>query len=187
MTNEIQQAVQVLRDGGLILYPTDTLWGIGCDATNEKAVEKIFVLKQRTDSKSLVLLASDMGMIGQYVRAIPDIAYNLTEIADTPLTLVYPAARNLAANVVAADGSVAFRIVNHDFCQQLLHKFRKPIVSTSANISGEPSPGTFDKIMDAIIRGCDYIVPLAYEGKPTRKPSSIMKVGINAEIEVIRS
>jgi len=186
MTSAIQQTVQVLHDGGLILYPTDTLWGIGCDATNKKAIEKIFALKQRTDSKSLVLLASDMDMISRYVSQIPDIAYNLTELTNTPLTLVYPNAHNLAPNVVAADGSAAFRIVNHVFCQELLRKFRKPIVSTSANISGQPSPTAFDEIAKEIRNGCDFIVPLAHEGKPTRKPSSIMKVGLHAEIEVIR-
>ena len=186
MTNAIQQALQVLRDGGLILYPTDTLWGIGCDATNEKAVKKVYELKQRADSKSLIILASDMGMIGQYVKQIPDIAYNLTEVSDTPLTLIYPQARNLAANAVAEDETVAIRISNHDFCQQLLHKFHKPIISTSANISGEATPKTFSEISDVIKNGVDFIVGLECEGKPTRKPSSIIKIGLNAEIEVIR-
>jgi L-threonylcarbamoyladenylate synthase len=184
--NDLQQALQVLHQGGLILYPTDTLWGIGCDATQEKAVEKIFALKQRTDSKSLVLLASDMGMIGRYVHTIPDIAYNLTEVADTPLTLIYPQACHLPACVVAADGSVALRIVDHAFCRQLLQQFRRPVVSTSANLSGQPAPARLSEVPEIIRKGCDFLVPETHEGTPTRKPSSILKVGLGGEIAVIR-
>jgi L-threonylcarbamoyladenylate synthase len=187
MTNDIQQALQVLRSGGLMVYPTDTVWGIGCDATNAQAVEKIYALKQRADSKSLILLVSDMGMVGRYVQQIPDIAYTLTEVTDTPLTLVYPQARGLAANVVAADGTVAMRVVQHDFCQQLLQKFRKPMVSTSANLSGMPVPTTFAEIPAAIKNGCDFTVSVEHEGTPTRKPSAIIKVGLNAEVRVIRN
>ncbi len=186
MTNELQKALETLRDGGLILYPTDTLWGIGCDATNPVAVEKIVALKQRADSKSLVLLASDMGMVSRYVKQIPDMAYTLTEVADAPLTLVYPQAQGLAANVVAEDGSVAIRIVQHEFCRQLLQKFRKPVVSTSANISGQRAPVSFAEIQEMIKEKCDYIVPEKHEGTPTRQPSAIIKIGLHAEVEVIR-
>ncbi|MDR2802184.1 MAG: threonylcarbamoyl-AMP synthase [Prevotellaceae bacterium] len=187
MTDVLQQSVQALRNGGLLLYPTDTLWGVGCDATNEKAVEKVYALKRRTDSKSLILLASGMDMISRYVSQIPAIAYNLTDVADTPLTLIYPQARGLAANVPAADGSVALRIVQHDFCRQLLYKFRRPIVSTSANLSGQLPPATFAQVSGEIKCGCDFIVPEEYEGAPTRKPSAIIKIGLHDEVEVIRN
>jgi L-threonylcarbamoyladenylate synthase len=182
----IQESLQVLRNGGLLLYPTDTLWGVGCDATNEKAVEKVFALKRRTDGKSLIVLVSGMDMISRYVMQIPDIAYQLMEVADAPLTLIYPQACGLAANVPAADGSVAMRIVQHDFCRQLLHKFRRPLVSTSANLSGQLPPKDFSQIPDEIKNGCDFIVPLACEGAPTRRPSSIIKLGLHGEVEVIR-
>jgi L-threonylcarbamoyladenylate synthase len=186
MTHALQQSLQVLHDGGLLLYPTDTLWGVGCDATNEKAVAKVYALKRRTDSKSLIVLVSGMDMVSRYVVQVPDIAYSLTDVAGTPLTLIYPQARGLAANVPAADGSVALRIVQHDFCRQLLHKFRRPLVSTSANLSGQPAPTAFAQIPDEIKSGCSFIVPEAYEGAPTRKPSSIIRVGLHGEVEVIR-
>jgi L-threonylcarbamoyladenylate synthase len=186
MTDVIQQSLQILRSGGLLLYPTDTLWGVGCDATNEKAVEKVFALKQRAGGKSLIVLVSGMDMVNRYVSQVPDIAYNLTEVADAPLTLIYPQARGLAANVPAEDGSVAMRVVQHDFCRQLLYKFRRPLVSTSANLSGQQPPKNFAQIPDEIKNGCDFIVPSAYEGAPTRKPSSIIKVGLHGEVEVIR-
>ncbi|MDR3133444.1 MAG: threonylcarbamoyl-AMP synthase [Prevotellaceae bacterium] len=186
MTEVVQQSLQVLRNGGLLLYPTDTLWGVGCDATNEKAVEKVYALKQRADNKSLILLVSEMDMVSRYVSQVPAIAYNLTEVADAPLTLIYPQARGLAANVPAADGSVALRIVQHDFCRQLLRLFCRPLVSTSANLSGQLPPAFFAQVPDEIKNGCDFIVPAAYEGAPTRKPSPIIKLGLHDEVEVIR-
>ena len=187
MTDVLQKAVQTLHAGGLLLYPTDTLWGIGCDATNETAIEKVYALKRRADSKSLILLVSGMEMVSRYVSRIPDIAYNLTEAAGAPLTLIYPQARGLAANVPAADGSVALRIVQHDFCRQLLRHFRRPLVSTSANLSGQPPPATFAQISAEIKDGCDFIIPEQYEGNPTRKPSSILKIGLQNEVIRIRN
>lgn len=186
MTAALQPALAALHAGGLILYPTDTVWGIGCDATNEQAVAKIFALKQRADHQSLVLLADDLDMVGRYVRHIPAIACTLTAIADTPLTIVYPQACCLPANVTAPDGSVAFRLVQHDFCRALLRQFRKPLVSTSANLSGHPAPAAFGEIADVIRRGCDFVTPEACEGRPSRKPSAILKIGLNAEVTVIR-
>ncbi|MDR1405613.1 MAG: threonylcarbamoyl-AMP synthase [Prevotellaceae bacterium] len=186
MTDVFQQSLQTLRHGGLLLYPTDTLWGVGCDATSEKAVEKLCALKRRTGGKSLILLVSGMDMISRYVPHIPDIARRLTDIAGMPLTLIYPQAGGLAANVAAADGTVAMRIVRHDFCQKLLQRFRLPLVSTSANLSGQPAPAAFAQISEEIKNGCDFIVPPEYEGAPTRKPSSLIKIGRHAEVEVIR-
>ncbi|MDR0695144.1 MAG: threonylcarbamoyl-AMP synthase [Prevotellaceae bacterium] len=187
MTGVLQQAVQTLHAGGLLLYPTDTLWGIGCDATNETAVGKVYALKRRADSKSLILLVSGMDMISRYVPQIPGIAIHLTETAGAPLTLIYPQARGLAANVLAADGSVALRIVQHDFCRQLLYRFRRPLVSTSANLSGQLPPADFPQVPEEIKNGCDFIVPEEYEGAPTRKPSSIIKISLHNEAIRIRN
>jgi len=182
----IQEALSVLKKGGLLLYPTDTVWGIGCDATNEKAVEKVYALKQRADSKSLIILADSIAMVERYVRKIPDTAYMLTEVNDKPLTVIYPEAAGLAPNVVADDGSIAIRIVNHAFCNELLRQFKRPLVSTSANISGEKTPADFAAISDLIKQGVDYIVPAAFEQGATRKPSSIIKLGLHNEIQIIR-
>jgi L-threonylcarbamoyladenylate synthase len=187
VTDVFQKALQTLRSGGLLLYPTDTLWGVGCDATNEKAVEKVYALKQRTSHKSLILLVSDKEMLSRYVQQIPDIACRLTDIATSPLTLIYPQACGLPANVAADGETVAIRIVQHAFCRQLLQQFRRPLVSTSANISGQPAPAAFAQIAEEIKAGCDFIVPPEYEGAPTRQPSSIIKIGLHAEVEVIRS
>ena len=185
-TKIIQEALSVLKEGGLLLYPTDTVWGIGCDATNEKAVEKVFALKQRTDSKSLIVLADSVTMIERYVKKVPDTAYMLIEVSDKPLTLIYPEATGLALNVPAEDGSIAIRVVHHAFCTALLRQFKKPLVSTSANISGEKTPSNFAAISDLIKQGVDYIVPVALEQGATQKPSSIIKLGLRNEVQVIR-
>ncbi|MCL2097417.1 MAG: L-threonylcarbamoyladenylate synthase [Bacteroidales bacterium] len=182
----IQEALSVLKAGGLLLYPTDTVWGIGCDAANEKAVEKIYALKQRADSKSLIVLADGISMVERYVQKVPDTAYMLIEVSDKPLTIIYPAATGLASNVAAADGSVAIRIVNHPFCKELLRQFKRPLVSTSANISDEKTPKNFAAISDLIKQGVDYIVPTAMEQGATQKPSSIIKLGLRNEIQIIR-
>ena len=194
----IKAAVQVLRDGGVILYPTDTVWGLGCDATNPEAVAEIFAIKQRPDSKSLVLLASDMDMVCRYVKEVPEIAVQLVEVNDKPMTIVYPGARAaqsgaapdkylLAANTVAGDGSVAIRVPLNDFCRRLVSAFGRPIVSTSANISGEPSPKKFADIPEQIRSAVDHIVDPAEEKNSTGKASQIIKVGIDGQICIIRS
>jgi len=185
-TKIIQEALSVLKAGGLLLYPTDTVWGIGCDATNEKAVEKIYALKQRADSKSLIILADSITMVERYVKKVPDTAYMLVEVSDKPLTIIYPEAVDLAPNVVAEDGSIAIRVINHAFCNELLRKFKKPLVSTSANISGEKTPFNFAAISDIIKQGVDYVVPSDLEQGSTNKPSSIIKLGINNEVQIIR-
>ena len=182
----IPAALKVLKEGGVILYPTDTVWGIGCDATNEKAVEKVFAIKRRSESKSLVLLAADLDMVARYIREIPSIAIDLVEVNDVPMTIVYPGAMGLAPNVVAEDGSVGIRIPDHTFCRELLRRFRRPLVSTSANISGEPTPSRFSEISPEIVSAVDFAVPSRLGKDSTGRPSQILKVGLRGEIEIIR-
>ncbi|MCQ2183404.1 MAG: threonylcarbamoyl-AMP synthase [Bacteroidales bacterium] len=193
----INEALKVLREGGVILYPTDTVWGIGCDATNEKAVARVFEIKRRSGAKSLVLLASDMDMIAMHVREIPNIAIDLVEVNDAPMTIIYPGAQYLAPNVVAEDGSVGIRIpcMPEDeklkgggaFCRELVKRLRKPLVSTSANISGEPTPENFREISEEIKTSVDYVVPARFENGSTGRSSQIIKVGLGGEVEIIRA
>lgn len=184
--SEIEAAVKVLKEGGIILYPTDTIWGIGCDATNPDAVAKVYELKQRSESKSLVVLVSDMDMIGKYVKVIPEIAINLLEVNDKPMTIIYPDAVNLAPNVIADDGSVGIRLPNSEFCRQLIRKFCKPVVSTSANISGQPAPESYAEIAMEVIEGVDHVVDPYLEEGSIGQASQIIKVGLHSEIEIIR-
>lgn len=190
-TNQaVEEAIKVLKDGGVILYPTDTIWGLGCDATNPKAVEKIFQIKKRTDNKSLVVLVNGLDMLYRYVKEVPEVALQLIDVSDQPLTIIYPGATGLAANVIAADGTVGIRVPDHPFCQRLISRFRKPIVSTSANISGESSPANFRSISKEISEAVDWIAdPVtnpSLEDGSTGKPSSIIKLGLGGEIEIIR-
>ena len=193
----LNNALQTLRDGGTILYPTDTVWGLGCDATNPAAVAKIFEIKRRSDSKSLVLLASDLDMVAKYVKEIPSIAVDLVEVNDAPMTLIYPGAIageagvpgdrwHLAHNCVAEDGSVGIRIPLMEWCRQLVFKLGRPIVSTSANISGEPTPQRFSEIPQEIKDAVDFVVPPSVDTESTGKASQILKVGLKGEIEIIR-
>ena len=189
----IEEAVRVLRQGGVILYPTDTVWGLGCDATSEQAVERIFRIKKRSSAKSLVLLACDMDMVARYVKEIPDIAIDLVEVNDAPMTIIYPGAQLLAPNVVAEDGSVGIRIPLDtednspaSFCRQLVRRLGKPLVSTSANISGEDAPKCFRDISEEIVGSVDYVVPQRLERGASGRASQIIKVGLGSEIEVIR-
>jgi L-threonylcarbamoyladenylate synthase len=198
MNTEIQKALEVLRNGGVILYPTDTVWGIGCDATNPEAVAKVYAIKKREDSKSLVLLASDMDMICRYVKEVPEMAIQLVEVNDKPMTIIYPGAvageqgnmapcrHCLAFNTVAADGTVGIRIPMMDFCQQLVARLGRPLVSTSANISGGPTPKNFAEITDEIQSAVDHIVDPSLEKGATGQSSSIIKVGLDYSIEIIR-
>jgi L-threonylcarbamoyladenylate synthase len=193
----LAEALKTLRAGGTILYPTDTVWGLGCDATNPEAVARIFEIKQRADSKSLVLLACDLDMVARYVKEIPSIAVDLVEVNDAPMTLIYPGAIaggegapgdrwHLAHNAVAEDGSVGIRIPLMDWCKQLVFKLGRPIVSTSANISGEPTPQRFSDIDPAIREAVDFVVPPSVDTQSTGKASQILKVGLKGEIEIIR-
>lgn len=192
----IEEAVKVLRAGGVILYPTDTVWGIGCDATNAEAVEKVFRIKRRSEAKSLVLLASDLDMVAYYIREIPSIAIDLVEVNDAPMTIIYPGAQKLAPAVVAEDGSVGIRIpctesedgssASATFCRDLVRRLRKPLVSTSANISGEPTPKKFKEIQPEIKESVDYVVPGCLEEGSTGRASQIIKLGLKGEVEIIR-
>jgi L-threonylcarbamoyladenylate synthase len=186
MENDLQQAVEVLRQGGLILYPTDTIWGIGCDATDEKAVEKVYALKKRQDEKSLLVLLDRADKLPDYMDEVPEMAWNLLEIADKPLTIIYPGARNLARNLVAFDGSVGIRIVQDEFCRKLVQRFGKPVVSTSANISGQPWPAGFHKIDRELVKAVDYVVKHRQYDTGGARPSGIIKLGVHGEVQVIR-
>src|SRR5476651_1867527 len=158
LKDEVAKALKVLQEGGIILYPTDTIWGIGCDATNTEAVKKIYALKQRDEAKSMIILLGVDNQLQSYISNVPDIAYDLMEYAENPLTLVMPGAKNISPALIATDGSVGVRVTNHEFCKQLIQRLRKPLVSTSANISGEPSPKNFGQISAEIIDGVDYVV-----------------------------
>ena len=152
---EIKKAIEVMRNGGVILYPTDTIWGIGCDATNEEAVKKVYEMKKRADSKALICLVDSEAKIDFYVKDVPSVAWDLIELSTKPLTVIYDGARNLAPNLLAEDGSVGIRVTNEEFSKQLCFRFRKAVVSTSANISGEPSPKSFADICDEIKNAVD--------------------------------
>ena len=187
MDVQINKAIEILKTGGVILYPTDTIWGLGCDATNQDAVKKVFAIKQREESKSLVTLVSDLDMLARYVETIPEAALDLIEVNDAPMTIIYPKAIGLASNVVAEDGSVGIRIPMNEFCRQLCFKFRRPIVSTSANISGENPPKGFKDIDPQIKEAADYVVhPSMEEKNSTHRASQIIKLGANGQIQIIR-
>ena len=187
MEVQINKAIEILKTGGVILYPTDTIWGLGCDATNQDAVKKVFAIKQREESKSLVTLVSDLDMLARYVETIPEAALDLIEVNDVPMTIIYPKAIGLASNVVAEDGSVGIRIPMNEFCRQLCFKFRRPIVSTSANISGENPPKGFKDIDPQIKEAVDYVVhPSMEEKNSTHRASQIIKLGANGQIQIIR-
>lgn len=198
----LTETVQVLREGGVILYPTDTVWGLGCDATNPTAVARIYEIKKRADSKALVLLADSLDMVARYVREIPDAAIQLVEVNDAPMTVIYPGAyvgekpedgrqpeadrHFLAWNTVAEDGTVGIRVPMMAFCRDLVYKLGRPLVSTSANISGEPTPRRFQEIPQAIVEAVDYVVEPRLERESTGSASQIIKVGLRGEIEIIR-
>lgn len=183
---DFQQALEVLRQGGLILYPTDTVWGIGCDATCEAAVRKIFALKQRSDAKAMLCLLDAAGKLQGYVRQVPEMAWDLIELTTKPLTIIYPGAQNVAPSLVAEDGSLGIRITEEPFTKALCAALHHPLVSTSANISGEPAARNFSEVTDAIRQGVDYVVRYRQGDRSEPKPSSIVKLGVNNEIKVIR-
>ncbi|MCX6229752.1 MAG: L-threonylcarbamoyladenylate synthase [Bacteroidia bacterium] len=184
--DDLAKAVEVLRAGGIILYPTDTVWGIGCDATNAVAVKRIYEIKQREDSKSMLILMENENLLNSYVTEVPEVAWDLIEVSESPLTIIYPAAKNLAANLLAADRSIGIRITREAFTQQLIQRFRRPIVSTSANISGEKSPRNFAEISSMIKDKMDYVVNYRRDDLSESVPSSIIKLGVGGQIEIIR-
>lgn len=186
MHNDIKKALEVIKNGGIILYPTDTIWGIGCDATNEKSVSRIYQIKKREDSKSMLVLLENPALLERYVIEVPEIAWDLAEVATTPLTVIYPGAKNLAKNLLAEDGSIGIRFTKETFTMQLLQRFRRPLVSTSANISGEKSPASFDEISEEIKNQVDYIVEYRQNDTTPAQPSSIIKLGVGGRIDIIR-
>ncbi|MDY5858933.1 MAG: L-threonylcarbamoyladenylate synthase [Porphyromonas sp.] len=183
---DLDTALRVLRSGGIILYPTDTVWGIGCDASNAEAVARIYALKRRADSKSMLVLVDSLAMLERYVPEIPEVAYSLIEFATRPLTIIYDEALGLAQNLVAEDGSIGVRVTSEDFSAQLCHALRRPLVSTSANISGEPTPAIFSGISPEIIAGVDYVVQYRQNDKSKSAPSQIIKLGKTGEVKIIR-
>jgi L-threonylcarbamoyladenylate synthase len=184
--DEIKRAVDILRAGGVILYPTDTVWGIGCDATNEEAVKKIYEIKRRSDRKSMLVLVDNPGKIQSYVEEMPDMAWDLIELSDKPLTIIYAGAKNLATDLIAEDGSIGIRVTNEIFSKKLCERFRKPVVSTSANISGEKSPENFAEISNEIITAVDYVVDFRRKETTKSTPSGIIKLGKGNVVTVIR-
>lgn len=186
MEEDIKKAFEVLVSGGLILYPTDTIWGIGCDATNVEAVHRVYELKRRVDSKALITLLDNPIKLDYYIDEVPSLAWDLIELSEKPLTIIYDGARNVAPNLMAEDGSLAIRVTKEKFSQELCKRFRKALVSTSANISGEPAPANFDDISEEIKQGVDYIVKYRQEDTSKSKASSIIKLGKTGEVKIIR-
>ncbi len=194
--DDLQQAVRVLRAGGVIVYPTDTVWGIGCDATNEDAVRKVYALKHRVDSKSMLVLLDGAGKLQGYVEHIPDAAWDLLEctahdrdsqgLQPRPMTIIYPGAKNIAPNLIAEDGSIGIRITQESFSKALCEQLHRPIVSTSANISGEPTAKNFRQISQAVLDAADYVCRYRRNDETEKRPSSIIKLGIDNQIQIIR-
>lgn len=183
---DIVKCVNILNSGGIILYPTDTIWGLGCDATKPQAVERVYRIKNRVDSKSMLVLLENANMLNSYVKEVPVVAWELIEASTKPLTVIYPGAKNLAGNLIADDGSIGIRIVNDSFCEELIRRFRKPLVSTSANLSGERSPRFFDDITEEIKEAADYVVNYRQDDLQPREASSIIKLDLSGVFKIIR-
>ena len=186
MQREADEVVRVLREGGLILYPTDTVWGIGCDATNAAAVERIYRLKRSENKKSMLVLCASAEMTVRYVNKAPGIAFDVMEMATKPLTLILPGAVGVAGNLIPEEGTLGVRVPDHEFCRLLLRGLRRPLVSTSANLSGEATPAGLEEVAREIVDGVDFVVNPRFEGKPTRKASSISAFGEGGEVKIIR-
>lgn len=184
--DDIKGSLKILKEGGVILYPTDTVWGLGCDATNPAAVQRIFRIKSRTESKNLLILVNGITMLERYVKEVPEIVHQLSAASDSPMTIIYPEGRNLAEGVCGEDGTVGIRICNDEFCRELIYRFRKPIVSTSANITGKPAPSNFGEIDGNIIRSVDYTVRYRQDDKRKYSASPVIKVERNGVFKIIR-
>lgn len=185
MQTEINNALNILKQGGIILYPTDTVWGIGCDATNSDAVNKIYTLKQRNETKSMICLVNNIDMLETYIETIPKAVTNIIKQSQNPTTIIYNNPKRVAKNLVANDNTLAIRVVSNTFCEKLIKNLKKPLVSTSANISGQPTPKSFAEISEQILKGVDYIVNLPDE-KSEVKPSEIIKLGNDGSVTFIR-
>jgi len=186
LDTEIKNALDILHKGGIILYPTDTIWGIGCDATNAEAVKKIYEIKEREDSKSMLVLIDEAGRIPSYINEVPEIAWDLIDLTVKPLTIIYPGAKNLAQNLISKEKTIGIRVTTELFTKKLIQRFKRPIVSTSANISGNPSPTNFSQIDEAIKSRVDYIVNYRQDEMEEFEPSSIIQLGVNGEVKIIR-
>ena len=186
MIEDIKKALEVLKNGGIILYPTDTIWGLGCDATNVEAVKRIYEIKQRSDSKNMLILLDNPAYLSYYVENVPELANDLIDLSEKPLTIIYQGAKNLASNLISQDGSIGIRVTNDNFCKQLISRLRKPLVSTSANVSGKTSPSNFNEIQEEIIKAADYVVVYRQDDYVKAQESSIIKLGIKGEVEIIR-
>ena len=185
MNTEIHNAYEVIKEGGIILYPTDTVWGIGCDATNEEAVKKIYALKQREESKSMIVLINGERMMYNVFKEIPEVAWQILDLSEKPTTLILDNPRNVAKNIIAEDNTLGVRISTDPFCFKLMERMKRPLVSTSANISGMFTPKTFKEISPEIIKGVDYVVNLQHD-KVCKNPSTIIKLGLDSQVKVIR-
>jgi L-threonylcarbamoyladenylate synthase len=184
--DDIKNALKVLRTGGVILYPTDTVWGLGCDATNAGAVRKIYEIKRRSDAKSLIVLVNSAAMLTRFVDSPPEVALQMAEWSEKPLTVVYDKGRSLAEGVASSDGSVGVRICSEPFCDALIDALRKPLISTSANISGEEAPALFDEISEEIVNAVDYVCLYRQDDRSKVSPSSVIKVSANGAIKILR-
>lgn len=183
---DIRKAVDVMSRGGIILYPTDTIWGIGCDATNEDAVRRVYEIKRRSDAKALITLVDSEAKVQFYVREVPEVAWDLIEVTERPLTIIYDGARNLASNLLAEDGSVGIRVTREAFSKTLCMRMKRAIVSTSANISGTPAPGSFSEIAPEILEAVDYVCTSRREERNSPPASNIIKLGVGGEVTIIR-
>ncbi len=185
INQEVHNAFEVIKNGGIILYPTDTVWGIGCDATNEEAIKKIYALKQRDDAKSMIVLMHSDRILYNVFTAIPQTAFEIWDVSEKPTTLILDNPRNVAKNIIASDNSLAVRLVKEEFCFKLMERMKKPLVSTSANISGNETPKTFKEISAQIIKGVDYVVNLHHD-KICKNPSTIIKLSLDNQVKIIR-
>ena len=185
MIEEVNKTYEILKRGGTIAYPTDTVWGLGCDATNFEAVEKLYEIKNRPQDKSMICLVDSLRMLDQFFEKVPEMAFQLLKYANKPTTLILDNPIRVSENVIAKDGTLGVRVVNDKFCQTLIRKLKRPLVSTSANISGEPTAKTFTEINPLILEGVDYVVNL-HRNRKAAKPSSIIKLSEDGAVQVIR-
>lgn len=186
LNNIIKKTIEILREGGVILYPTDTVWGIGCDATNSEAIQKIKSIKKTGEKSGMLILLDSASKLEYYIKEVPEIAWDLNELSEKPITIIYPGARNVSRELLADDGSLGIRIVRDDFCSNLVTRFRKPLVSTSANISGRETPASFHDIDKTIKESVDFIVPLHQDDRHKKTASSIIKLEIDGQFKIIR-
>ena len=186
LNNDLTNCLEVLKRGGVIIYPTDTVWGIGCDATNSKAVKRIYEIKRRADSKALITLVDSVAALERVVDEVPEVGYQLVEVAVDPLTVVYDRGIGVAPELLAEDGSIGVRITSEEFSRELCRRFRRPIVSTSVNVSGEPSPKSFEEITPELLSAADYVCESGRDKPWASKPSTVIKLSAGGVVEILR-